>query len=871
MTSDFFNNGMKWLRIDFHLHTKADKEFHYSEEESKFNGLYIDRLAAEGISIGVITNHNKFDREEYKSLRKAAWKRNIWLLPGVELSVNDGKNGVHCLIVFDKDSWLGTDDDFINQFLISVFEGVPNRENENTSCNDNLEKVLGKLDDHRKHGRDSFVILAHVNQSKGFFNELDGGRIKIIANKDLFRQSVLGFQKLINRDTERNFKTWLDGWMPAKVHGSDCKSIDTVGKAHVTGDAELKTYIKIGDYNFEALKFALLDKEYRVTDFPPTITKSYLKSVSFSGGKLNGKTILLSPDLNSFIGIRGSGKSSIIELIRYTLGIDLNQAAADKDYKDGLIKYILGSGGKVILEFHGIDNKDYRIEKIAGQASSLYSVDGKLMDCSLNVVLDNPMYFGQKDLSNKKDTFEMELIERMIGSHFEQQRQVVKDKEQQVKICLDELRKVKSASDQISELEKVIKDAKQKLKIFKENGVEEKLRLQTQYENDINRLAQRIKKIEALQIFLTDKLSDTDIWSSLEGCDANNKIFSSVNAILNNGRGIVESISKEILQLNETVKKLKEQHALLKDKADSMKEDFAKIKRELNSDSVNPDDFLKFNRILTDSTQKMEELKIVEQKRNEFKIRLLTLLDNLNEAWRNEFIALEDDVDRISNASTNLTIQVEFKGRRNDFLTHFKNFVRGTGMRDISCQRIVEQFKDYIEIYKDWDKFKGMLSESISSEIIQRFDDNIEDLLTFKVGNKVVIKYKGKDLSRHSLGQRASALILFLLAQQETHILIIDQPEDDLDNQTIYDEVIREIINLKANMQFIFATHNANIPVLGESEKVIACNFEDASKIDIVEGSIDTPSVQKSIVSIMEGGEEAFNRRKDIYNIWKIK
>lgn len=63
----------------------------------------------------------------------------------------------------------------------------------------------------------------------------------------------------------------------------------------------------------------------------------------------------------------------------------------------------------------------------------------------------------------------------------------------------------------------------------------------------------------------------------------------------------------------------------------------------------------------------------------------------------------------------------------------------------------------------------------------------------------------------------------------------------------------------------------ANIPVLGDSEKVVACNFEDSSKIEIVEGSIDTPAIQKSIVSIMEGGEEAFNRRKDIYNIWRIK
>lgn len=871
MFGDFFRNGMKWLRADFHLHTKADKEFHYSGVETEFNGLFVDRLVAEGINIGVITNHNKFDREEYNSLRKVAAKRDIWLLPGVELSVNDGANGIHCLIVFDKNSWLGTNDDYINQFLTSVFEGVANREHENTSCNCNLETVLVKLDSHRNQGRDSFVVLAHVNQTKGFFQELDGGRIQSLANKDLFKQSVLGFQKLTDRDTEQKCKIWLKGWMPAKLNGSDCKSIDSVGKAHVSNGIELKTFVKIGDYNFEALKYALLDCYYRVTDVVPNPTKSYLKSVTFSGGKLDGETILLSPDLNSFIGIRGSGKSSIIEIIRYTLGIDLNKASADADYKNELINYILGSGGKVILEFHGLDNKDYRIERILGQSSSLYSVDGNLMDCSLNVVLDMPMYFGQKDLSNKKDSFDLSLIERMIGSHFEQQRQTIREKEQQVKLCLIELHKIDSASDQIYELEKIIKDAKQKLKVFKENGVEEKLRLQTQYENDIRKLEQRIRKISNLLTILNEKLVNTEIWELLDGCEANNEIFSSVNTILNEGRNIAESILNQSIQLRDIISLLNEQLKLLKDKAESMQEDFAQIKRELNSDSVNPDDFLQINRVLSESIQKMEELKAIDLKRSELKIKLLASLDSLNDAWRTEFLELENEINRISNASANLDIQVEFKGRRKDFMTHLKSFVRGTGMRDNTCQRIVEQFKDYIEIYKDWERFKGMLSESISSEIIKRFEDSIEDLLTYKVENKVTIKYKGKELSRHSLGQRASALILFLLAQQETHILIIDQPEDDLDNQTIYDEVIKEIVNLKPNMQFLFATHNANIPVLGESEKVIACNFEESSKINIVEGSIDTPSIQKSIVSIMEGGEEAFNRRKDIYNIWKIK
>lgn len=644
MSGDIFSNGMKWLRADFHLHTKADREFQYSGAETEFNGFFVDRLVAEGINIGVITNHNKFDRKEYNSLRKLAVKRDIWLLPGVELSVNDGANGIHCLIVFDKDSWLGTDDDYINQFLTSVFEGIANRENENTSCNCNLENVLAKLDLHRNQGRDSFLVLAHVNQAKGFFKELDGGRIQSLANKDIFKQSVLGFQKLTDRDTEQKCKIWLKDWMPAKLNGSDCKSIDKVGKAHVSNGIELKTFVKIGDYNFEALKYALLDCHFRVTDVVPNPTKSYLKSVTFSGGKLDGETILLSPDLNSFIGIRGSGKSSVIEIIRYTLGIELNKATADADYKNELINYVLGSGGKVILEFHGLDNKDYRIERILGQSLSLYSVDGNLMDCSLNVVLDMPMYFGQKDLSNKKDSFDLSLIERMIGFHFEQQRQTIREKEQQVKLCLIELHKIDSASDQIPELEKIIKDAKQKLKVFKENGVEEKLRLQTQYENDIRKLEQRIIIISNLQTIINEKLDNTEIWKLLDGCEANNKIFSSVNTILDKGRNIAESILNQSIQLKEIIRLLNEQLKLLKDKAESMQEDFAQIKRELNSDSVNPDDFLQINRVLSDSVQKMEELKAIDLKRSELKRKLLASLDSLNDAWRTEFLELEKEI-----------------------------------------------------------------------------------------------------------------------------------------------------------------------------------------------------------------------------------
>ncbi|HHY70623.1 MAG TPA: AAA family ATPase, partial [Thermoanaerobacterales bacterium] len=123
-------------------------------------------------------------------------------------------------------------------------------------------------------------------------------------------------------------------------------------------------------------------------------------------------------------------------------------------------------------------------------------------------------------------------------------------------------------------------------------------------------------------------------------------------------------------------------------------------------------------------------------------------------------------------------------------------------------------------------------------------------------------------MSQHSIGQRASALILFILNQEENDLIMIDQPEDDLDNQVIYDELIKNIKERKDNIQFIFATHNANIPVLGDAEQVLACYYKD-EKIKIRSGSIDKKEIQNRIIKIMEGGEDAFRRRNEIYKLWK--
>ena len=117
------------------------------------------------------------------------------------------------------------------------------------------------------------------------------------------------------------------------------------------------------------------------------------------------------------------------------------------------------------------------------------------------------------------------------------------------------------------------------------------------------------------------------------------------------------------------------------------------------------------------------------------------------------------------------------------------------------------------------------------------------------------------------MGQRASALILFVLNQQENDVIIIDQPEDDLDNQTIYEDVIKLIRSLKSHTQFVFVTHNANFSVLGDAEQIIACTYSDDT-IHATSGSIDCPRLQREIVNIMEGGKEAFEQRKRRYEVW---
>ena len=229
----FFQNGTTWLRADFHLHTKADKEFQYDSEENSFVSAYVEALSKAGIRIGVITNHNKFDVNEFKALNKAARKQAIFLLPGVELSVNDGANGIHTLVVFSGE-WLINGQDYINQFLNIAFEGKTpvQYENENGRSSLGLIDTIKKLEGYHK---DFFLVFAHVEQKSGLWHELEGGRLQELGSNELFRRRTLGFQKVSTHDKSDTkcrvkVKSWLGHSYPAELEGCDAKNLEDIGK-----------------------------------------------------------------------------------------------------------------------------------------------------------------------------------------------------------------------------------------------------------------------------------------------------------------------------------------------------------------------------------------------------------------------------------------------------------------------------------------------------------------------------------------------------------------------------------------------------------------------------------------------------------------
>lgn len=698
-----FNNGSCWVKVDFHLHTDADKEFKYSGQPDRYITDYVDALKAADIGLGVITNHNKFSLDEFKNIKRKARKEGIGILPGVELSISDGHAGVHTLIIFSEEWYANKENtNHIQSFLTTTFSGVSNFENENARSNHNIRQTIDELD---KFNKDYFIVFAHVEADNGLWGAVKPVIVKELFNRFEIRRRILGFQKVSTHDKRVNMQRELGQWYPAEVEGCDAKNLQDMSVRPVA------SYIKLGDYTFEALQFALRDFPSRVRKEKPVTSHSHIRRIAFEGaGSLGGTSMNLSAELNALIGIRGSGKSSILEGLRYALDIEFGEKTSEKEYKESLVENLLKSGGTITLDVTCRRGINYQIRRIYQRSPELF-IDGE-MQAGVSIretVLHNPMYFGQKDLSNTGEGFEKDLIEKLAGEKLIPVRMQIKDKSIQIQ---DLLRHILRLNDSNTDLQSWIEkkaDVSFKLNLYKEHKIEEKLFKQTTFERDERYLNERASLIsntvDDIQQQINNALTSLTLektYESTENQAVIDEFEKEISGLLFNIEGMQQTL-KNFRQISQSIN---EKAVFFSEQKNALNEEFAETERKISQElqiagahKISTTEFLTLTSDLEQANKKIEELNNSIELKKQKEHELEDELSGLNKLWLKEHSEILEILAVINAAESGIIIKSDFKADKKSMLSHLKSTFQGSKIRETTYQSISVMFEDFGEMW----------------------------------------------------------------------------------------------------------------------------------------------------------------------------
>lgn len=351
----------------------------------------------------------------------------------------------------------------------------------------------------------------------------------------------------------------------------------------------------------------------------------------------------------------------------------------------------------------------------------------------------------------------------------------------------------------------------------------------------------------------------------------NQELFDELEILLKDLKGKWRlSIENMELAQSEVLPKFIEIRNRFLKKKEIVKEEIAQVKRQINIPEVSPDEYGKLVRQREQVKIVLAEIGKYAKKVDELVAQKKTLYSELQNLWHKQWMLREAKTAEVNKSQEIIKLEVKYKGHKEEFSKLLQTMFQGTRIRGDKLKKVAEAFSDGIEIFNVLNQKARFIHVGFSDIEWQKFRERVieqqEFLCLTRIPDCLEISYLGRPIQQLSLGQRASALLLLLLSLENIPI-IVDQPEDDLDSQTVYEGLVKEILKLKGQRQIIFATHNPNIPVLGDCEQVVVFSVEGDRTVTI-NGSIDVESIQRSIVDIMEGGAEAFAKRKEIYSLW---
>ena len=476
----------------------------------------------------------------------------------------------------------------------------------------------------------------------------------------------------------------------------------------------------------------------------------------------------------------------------------------DLKYKQELVRFALGSGGKVVVEVEDAQGQRYEIRRILNERADIY-FDGELRP-GVRIPLKNPLFFGQKELVKRGEGSERELVERLLGSKLDAVRRDIVAQRQRVLDVMANLDKLKDLDTLEQEYQNKRKDTEFRLELFRKYGVEQQLRRQVEFNADVTHARRVVDAVDtfvrSFDAFLKEQESELAAQSKLESKE-NADVIADINAIFDRIRKAPDNARQILTETRNDARILREKLVELERRREALKDDFASIERKLSeqlqqagSVSIRPDDFVKLNTELQKAKLALEEIAKSRTRKNALRDELLKELKRLSDMWHQEFKQIEAEIKRLNESQTALRIIPQYKGDKAAFLKELQNHFRGSKLREATLKGVLDSHADFISVYETLDTICNSLGDS--GDVFRRyFNEAKASLLTWQVPNIFQIEYHGKELRDHSLGQRASALILFILSQRDNDVIVIDQPEDDLDNQTIFEDVIKLVRTLK--------------------------------------------------------------------------
>ena len=662
-------------------------------------------------------------------------------------------------------------------------------------------------------------------------------------------------------------------------------------------DPKASCLIKMTRPCFTGFKVAFLDPESRVR-LNSDISQEYysqLENIRFNGGYLDGIDIRFSEHLNTVIGGRGTGKSTLLECIRYVLDQAPTGSNARKQHDEILRENLGREKGRIELVIRSWrrNGKRFTISRRYGEPPVVRDADGIVSNFTPHDLLPGIEIYGQNEIYEiAHDTQnQLMLIDRFLPVELADMLAKAGDVERKLRDNKDRLLRAQDSladiEEQMQQLPKMEEEARQ----YRELGLEEKLKQVPLLERE-KQIADRAKEelirvkdgVETLKDSLPDTafLSDAAI-ESLPHKERLTALKKNLDVLNAKSHGLLEDIGSHLTKTEEMMTNVFQQ---LHEDISKDEEEIRTAFKELPSSEgrsgreigIAYQDLLRRIEKVTPLTVQIQtKNKLIQQLKKERK----NLLADLSDIRSQRTGELQRTVKRLNRRLTGkLRLAVAPEGDR----SALKKF-----LLDCNLERVGEKKLSWVDTaadltpmalaYKIRDGRDALLSKdwgctpAVAETLLRLSPERLLDMEMLTLDDDISIElnvsHAGEEfrkLNRLSTGQQCTA-ILHLLLLENPDPLIMDQPEDNLDNAFIAERIVTELRASKIHRQFMFATHNANIPVFGDAEwiGILSSTSEGATLPGELQGSIDLPELRDSAAEILEGGRSAFIQRKEKY------